>query len=262
MAAVSAPLEKVEEVLASINGYVVIANINSPIQSVIGGATSAVDEAITKFTADGFQAVKIPVSHAFHTKIVAPASVPLKDVIAKMTIQPPTRTIVANVTGDIYPTTKDEIVDLLAAQVASPVQFVKSMKTLYNLGGRVFVEIGPKRVLNSLASDNLKEKSGVALLSTNHPRKGGKASFNEALCGLYAAGIGGSVTEFYRTKFRQTSFCSITCYSQKRSQFFRTDVYLSQVPSWLVGPGWDCLEQMEMSLTTGILKAFCMVICV
>ena len=194
MAAVSAPLEKVEEVLASIDGYVVIANINSPIQSVIGGATSAVDEAITKFTTDGFQAVKIPVSHAFHTKIVAPASVPLKAVIAKMTIQPPTRTIVANVTGDIYPTTKDEIVDLLAAQVASPVQFVKSMKTLYNLGGRVFVEIGPKRVLNSLASDNLKEKSGVALLSTNHPRKGGKASFNEALCGLYAAGIGGSVT--------------------------------------------------------------------
>jgi malonyl CoA-acyl carrier protein transacylase len=191
MAAVSAPLEKVEEVLAAINGYVVIANINSPIQSVIGGETKAVDEAITKFTADGFQAVKIPVSHAFHTKIVAPASVPLKDVIAKMAINPPMRTIVANVSGDIYPTTKDEIVDILAAQVASPVQFVKSMKTLYNLGGRVFVEIGPKRVLNSLAADNLKEKAGVALLSTNHPRKGGKTSFNEALCGLYAAGIGG-----------------------------------------------------------------------
>ena len=134
MAAVSAPLEKIEEVLASIDGYVVIANINSPIQSVIGGATGAVDEAITKFTTDGFQAVKIPVSHAFHTKIVAPASVPLKDVIAKMNIQSPKRTIVANVTGDLYPTTKDEIVDILAAQVASPVQFVKSMKTLYEPG--------------------------------------------------------------------------------------------------------------------------------
>ena len=122
----------------------VIANINSPIQSVIGGATVAVDEAIAKFTADGFQAVKIPVSHAFHTKIVAPASVPLKDVIAKMNIQSPKRTIIANVTGDLYPTTRDEIVDILAAQVASPVQFVKTMKTLYGLGARVFVEIGPK----------------------------------------------------------------------------------------------------------------------
>ncbi len=189
MAAVSAPLEKVEAILQSIDGYVVIANINSPLQSVIGGATVAVDDAIAKFTADGFQAVKIPVSHAFHTKIVAPASIPLKDVIAKMDIQPPNKTIVANVTGEIYPTTRDEIIDILAAQVASPVQFVRSMKTLIDQGARVFIEIGPKRVLNALAADNLKEKTGVALLSTNHPRKGGKASFNEALCGLYAAGI-------------------------------------------------------------------------
>jgi malonyl CoA-acyl carrier protein transacylase len=189
MAAVSAPLDKVEEVLQTIEGYVVIANINSPIQSVIGGATAAVDEAIAKFTEGGFQAVKIPVSHAFHTKIVAPASIPLKDVIAKMNIQSPQKTIVANVTGVLYPTKKDEIIDILAAQVASPVQFVRSMKTLYDKGARVFIEIGPKRVLNSLASDNLKDKEGIALLATNHPRKGGKASFNEALCGLYAAGI-------------------------------------------------------------------------
>lgn len=189
MAAVSAPLEKVEAILQTISGYVVIANINSPVQSVIGGATAAVDEAITKFTVEGFQAVKIPVSHAFHTKIVAPASIPLRDVIARMNINAPNMAIIANVTGELYPTTRNEIIDILASQVASPVQFVKSMKTLYDQGARVFIEIGPKRVLNALAADNLKDRKGITLLSTNHPRKGGKASFNEALCGLFAAGL-------------------------------------------------------------------------
>ena len=189
MAAVSAPLEKVEEIIHSINDYLVIANINSPVQSVLGGTTSAIDAAIAKFQTDGFQAVKIPVSHAFHTKIVAPASIPLREVIARMSVKPPALPIVANVTGDLYPTDREAILDILASQVASPVQFIKGMKTLYENGVRIFIEAGPKRVLNALASDNLKGKDDVTILATNHPRKGGKASFNEALCGLYAAGI-------------------------------------------------------------------------
>jgi malonyl CoA-acyl carrier protein transacylase len=189
MAAVSAPLEKVEETIRSIHDYLVIANINSPVQSVLGGTTSAIDIAIAKFQADGFQAVKIPVSHAFHTKIVAPVSVPLREVIARMSVKPPVLPIVANVTGDLYPTGREEILDILASQVASPVQFVKGMKTLYEHGVRIFIEAGPKRVLNALASDNLKDKDDVTIIATNHPRKGGKASFNEALCGIYAAGV-------------------------------------------------------------------------
>ena len=189
MAAISAPLEEVETVLKTLDGYVVLANINSPFQSVIGGATIAVEAAITAFNAAGHQAQKIPVSHAFHTKIVAPASEPLKKVIERMNIQAPRLPVVANVTGQLYPTGRTEIIELLAAQVASPVQMVESMKTLYASGARVYVEVGPKRVLNALASDNLKEKTDVVILATNHPRKGALASFNEALGGLFAAGI-------------------------------------------------------------------------
>ncbi len=189
MAAVSAPLEKVDEILKSVEGYVVIANINSPIQSVIGGATSAVDAALAAFQTAGYQAVKIPVSHAFHTNIVAPASEPLMQVIDRMNVQPPQIPVIANVTGEEYPRTKPEIVSILGAQVASPVQFVKTMQKLVNMGTTIFVEVGPKRVLNSLANDNLKGINGITILATNHPRKGAKSSFNEALCGLFAAGV-------------------------------------------------------------------------
>ncbi len=189
MAAVSAPIELVEKILGQVEGYVVLANINSPLQSVVGGNTSAVDAALKAFDQAGFQATKIPVSHAFHTRIVAPASEPLKKVIERMSLQPPKIPVVANVTGELYPNGRAEILDILGRQVASPVQFIKGMQTLYNQGVRVFVEVGPKRVLNALATDNFKEKSDVTLLSTNHPRKGAVVSFNEALCGLFAAGV-------------------------------------------------------------------------
>ncbi len=190
MAAVSAPLGEVERILKTIDGYVVLANINSPQQSVIGGTTAAVEQALAAFQSAGFQAVKIPVSHAFHTKIVAPASEPLRRVIARMNVQPPAIPVVANVTGGLYPSGKEEILDLLAQQVASPVQFILGIETLYAQGARVFAEVGPKRVLNALATDILKGKDGITLVATNHPRKGARTSFNEALCGLYAAGMG------------------------------------------------------------------------
>ena len=193
MAAVSAPLAEVERILKTIQGYVVIANINSPVQCVIGGETAAVDAAVAAFLAAGLQATKIAVSHAFHTRIVAPASQPLRKVIARMNIQAPTIPIIANVTGKPYPTGHEEILDILAAQVASPVQFVQGVNTLYDQGARIFVEVGPKRVLSGLVADILKEHKDISVFSTNHPRKGDIPSINEALGRLYAAGVNGTV---------------------------------------------------------------------
>jgi malonyl CoA-acyl carrier protein transacylase len=195
MAAVSAPLGEVERILKTIDGYVVIANINSPLQCVIGGMTAAVEAAITACLAAGYQATKIPVSHAFHTRIVAPASQPLRRVIASMNLQAPKIPVVANVTGKLYPVEREEMLDMLAAQVASPVQFVQGVKSMYEAGTRIFIEVGPKRVLSGLAADILKDKTDVISLSTNHPRKGDLASFHEALCRLYAAGVNGIEAE-------------------------------------------------------------------
>ncbi len=189
MAAVSAPLQEVERILATIEEYVVLANINSPLQCVIAGSTKGVELAIQAFMSANFQAVKIPVSHAFHTKIVAPASLPLRKVIERMDLQAPRIPVAANVTGDWYPSGREEILNLLAEQVASPVQFIKGATTLYENGARIFVEVGPKRVLNALTSDIFKDNAEVTLLATNHPRKGDLPSFNEALCALYAAGL-------------------------------------------------------------------------
>ena len=46
-------------------------------QVVIGGETAAVERAIRAFEAKGYPAQRLAVSHAFHTKIVAPAAAPL-----------------------------------------------------------------------------------------------------------------------------------------------------------------------------------------
>jgi len=83
MAAVFGPLAEIERVVRAVDGNVVVANINSSSQAVIGGATTAVERAVTAFRELEINAVRIPVSHAFHTSIVAPATEPLKSLAVR-----------------------------------------------------------------------------------------------------------------------------------------------------------------------------------
>ncbi len=193
MAAVFGPIGEIDRILKTIDGYVVIANINSTGEAVIGGATIAVQKAMEALRAAGYRAQQLQVSHAFHTKIVAAAGEALGHVLRKMNIRPPALRIISNVTGEFYPMgpgVVPEMIGLLEKQVYSPVQFVKGLNTLYDAGARLFVEVGPKRVLYGFVESVLGEREGVQTLFTNHPRIGEAESINLALCGLYAAGLG------------------------------------------------------------------------
>jgi len=133
MAAVFAPLEEIERILKTIDGYVVIANVNSSRQGVIGGASNAIEQAMEAFQKAGYDVAPLPVSHAFHTRIVAGASEPLRRVLERLHLQSPRLPIVANTNGEFYPTgpgVVPKMLDILARQVASPVQFVKGLRTL------------------------------------------------------------------------------------------------------------------------------------
>ena len=193
MAAVSAPLEEIERTLAEIDGYVVVANINSKRQAVIGGASAAVEQAVEAFHQAGRDARPLEVSHAFHTEIVAPASGPLVRMLRRLDLRVPSRPIISNVTGDFYPVGADaheQMIGLLGRQIASPVQFVRGLEKLWDAGGRIFVEVGPKRALATFVRDVLGGREGLQALYTNHPRLGDLTSFNQALCGFWAAGLG------------------------------------------------------------------------
>jgi malonyl CoA-acyl carrier protein transacylase len=192
MAAVVGPIEKVEAILREVTDYVVIANVNSNKQVVIGGSTAGVKAAVEKIQAAKMAVVTLAVSHAFHTSIVAPASAPLKVQLERFRIGAPKLPIVANVNGELYPAnaTLKQMIDILGEQVAAPVQFVKGLQTLYAQGARVFIEVGPKKALQGFAEDVLGDKEDVLTLGTNHPKLGDVVSFNHALCGLFARGLG------------------------------------------------------------------------
>ncbi|HEX6898667.1 MAG TPA: SDR family NAD(P)-dependent oxidoreductase [Thermoanaerobaculia bacterium] len=198
MMAVMAPLEEIERVLASVDGYVVVANINSTAQAVIGGASEAVEKAAAVFREHGRDVRPLPVSHAFHTSIVEAASEPLRQMLRRLDLRPPQIPIISNATGGFHPMGPDAVpgmIDLLGRQIASPVQFVQGLKTLYEAGARVFAEVGPKRALQGFVEDVLGHEDHILALFTNHPKGGDAVTFNQALAGLYASGRGTAIEQ-------------------------------------------------------------------
>ncbi|HEX9885896.1 MAG TPA: beta-ketoacyl synthase N-terminal-like domain-containing protein, partial [Longimicrobiales bacterium] len=193
MAAVFGPVERVDEILAGVDGYVVVANLNSTKECVIGGATDAMGAATLALQDAGLRVTSLPVSHAFHTRIVQPAAEPLMEVLRGLDVRPPRIPVVANVDGEFYPMhpgVEEDIVRILGRQIGSPVQFVRGLRTLHGAGATIFVEAGPKRSLYGFAEDVLGDEEDVSSFFTNHPRTGGVTSVNRALCGLYARGLG------------------------------------------------------------------------
>ena len=188
MAAVFAPRDELDKLLSELDGYVVVANLNSHNQCVIGGESAVVQQAMSACAARGLRAVQLPVSHAFHTAIVAPAAKPLRSVLDRLDIRSPQIPVIANVTGKRYPESPEAIKDLLEQQIASPVQWVKGLEALYSEGVRTFVEIGPKKVLSGFTEDVLGGRADVLSLFSNHPKTGGPTSFDRCMGGLLAAG--------------------------------------------------------------------------
>ncbi len=63
-------------------------------------------------------------------------------------------------------------------------------RALYAAGVRTFVEVGPKQALKGFVDDVLGDKADVVVAVHQPPAAEELASFNQALCGLYAAGYG------------------------------------------------------------------------
>lgn len=133
---------------ASKHGIIEISNMNCPKQIVIGGEVKAVEEAMKLANERGAKrALKLKVSSPFHTSMLEPAAIKLKDELINIDINNPKIPLIANITGD-FVSEEDNLVQMLSKQVMSTTLWEKSMRKMIENGVDTFIEIGPGRVLS------------------------------------------------------------------------------------------------------------------
>ena len=180
MAAVQASGAQVAEELTDPD--VVLATDNGPNQVVVSGPTEAVGRLVERLRARGLTARLIPVACAFHSPLIAPAGDAFAADLRDAAIGDPVRPVWSNRTGKQY--AGGSVRDGLAAQLAAPVRFTDQIRDMYDAGARVFVEVGPGRVLTRLVGEILGDRAHTAIGCGPGIRDLLKALGRLAVCGV------------------------------------------------------------------------------
>ncbi|APU15745.1 type I polyketide synthase [Actinoalloteichus fjordicus] len=160
MAGLTATEEEAARLVAD-EAEVVIAGYNGPRQTVVSGPATAVDRVCAKARAEGRDATRLAVSHAFHSPLVAPASAALARYLTGVDLRSVRRPVASSVTGTLL-TPETDLSALLRDQVVRPVLFRQAAAEA-SAGADLLIEVGPGRVLTGLVQEITPAVPSVAL---------------------------------------------------------------------------------------------------
>ena len=151
---------KIEEVCAKIREegvFVVPANYNYSAQTVISGEEEGIEKAIEMLKESGAKkAIKLQTSGPFHTSKLEEARKAYKKELEKVSFQEGNIKVIKNLDGTIYKAS-DDMQEILANHIVSPVRFDKAIKLMEEEGIDTFVEIGPGKALSGFIKKEKKD---------------------------------------------------------------------------------------------------------
>jgi acyl transferase domain-containing protein/acyl carrier protein len=189
MLAVQASPEAIAEVLAAEGLDLVLANKNAPEQNVLSGPVAHIERAEKAFTRRQVAGRRLNVSAAFHSPLVSAAREPFRTALERIPFAPGRMPVYANSTATPYPDDPTAARELLAGQLARPVEWVAEIEALYAAGVRTFLEVGPGRRLSALVSAILRGRDHAVLaLDASKGQRSGMFDLACCLAGLAAHG--------------------------------------------------------------------------
>ncbi|MBJ6641055.1 SDR family NAD(P)-dependent oxidoreductase [Streptomyces sp. DHE7-1] len=168
-----------------------IAAVNSPRHTTLSGAAEAVTAAVAFLSAHGVRTAALPVSHAFHSRLMDPALPALAEAAAAVSWRAPAIPVVSTLTG----------LTLTAGELADPAHWTRHAReavdfpaALTTLTGAhratALVELGPDRTLTTLAGHFLDAAPDldVTAIPVLHPAQDETGTLTTALARLHVAG--------------------------------------------------------------------------
>ncbi len=175
------------EINATTNTTLVVANINSPTQAVLSGDVRAIEAAQASAQTRKLSARPLRVSGAFHSPLMLSAAEGLKaHAIANKTFASSTTTILSCMHGDpINPA--GAIGDFVATQMLSSVNFV-ALATNLSASCDLILELGPSRILSSLIEESTASTKNAPIALPVEPQPLSDQSASLAIGAAFALG--------------------------------------------------------------------------
>lgn len=167
MAAVRGERELAEKIAVDYPDLLV-ANHNSPRQSILSGSRASIEAVVEKLKQDGVDARVLQVGAAFHSPFVARARDRLAKELDKLSMHKPQFEVYSNTTAASHGDDVETIRSTMADHMASPVEFVAEINAMYEAGARLFVGAGPKNVQISLVNEILGDRPHETIRIDDH----------------------------------------------------------------------------------------------
>lgn len=141
--------DRVEELCAEQEGLWPV-NYNSPAQTVVAGEKEVLSGFSKRVKEAGGMAMPLAVSGAFHSPHMETASQELAEVLQDISCKESRIAVYSNRNAEPYPREPQQIRELIATQVKSPVLWQKTVEQMRNDGFDTFIEVGPGKTLSGL----------------------------------------------------------------------------------------------------------------
>ena len=167
---------------------VYLANLNSPSQTILSGRPEDLAAIAGQLSERGISSVPIAVSYGFHSPFVAAAVKPFAEALAGVPFQAPKIPTYTNQTAAPYEGDAAAMRTQLSSHLHDPVRWTEQIRAMADDGIRIFVEVGPGRVLSGLVKSILGDVEHVTIT----PGHAGRRHDLFGLCStLGGAGCGG-----------------------------------------------------------------------
>ncbi|MBL9213160.1 MAG: SDR family oxidoreductase [Opitutaceae bacterium] len=187
MTAVRQAAEELGPLLAREFSTCVVANQNSPQQSVVAGPAADIARLEARLTEQQVTFRRLPVATAFHSAAVSGACAPFAQALAQIPFAAPAVPVFGNSTAQPYAPDPHAQRALLATQLAQPVRFVDQLRAMHAAGGRIFVEVGAGSVLTGLVRQTLGD--AVTVITLNPAGQPADIGVLNGLARLAVAGV-------------------------------------------------------------------------
>ena len=140
-----------------------VANFNAPGQIVLSGSSEGIDRTVSLARERGIRmGRKLKVAGAYHSRLMAGAQEKLGEALAGAGVGVPRFPVICNYAAEEV-SDPARIRETLTSQVTGSVRWEESMRLLLDRGHRLFIELGPGKVLTGLMGRIDTEKSAEVL---------------------------------------------------------------------------------------------------
>ena len=171
----------------SCQGPLSIGIINSNKQLVISGVKALVVRVTERLAAESIESSILPIPVGFHSPVLSPVLMEFKRKLENYQWRKPNIPVISTITqGPLQDSDIEHMPQLLAGQLVTPFDFRDSVTSCLSMGAKLFVDMGPKRIITNLIADQVRDGE-AKVFGLDYGPKGGAKTIDriQALQWLY-----------------------------------------------------------------------------